>query len=376
MPVNFTLPKRARRVLRSLRQSFPSRTLAGRLSPGDGPAEFVDLDEILTAQLNELFPGANQGSVIFKGASAWEFLGPGSDNQVLTSGGAGADVAWEDAQGGILDLIGSGTGTGASQNITLSVSGLLPDQVAVFVNGIHFLSTEYTISGTTLTLTTNASGDSIEVYAIVPSSGGGGGGGSGSELDFGPPLITNFPNAFTAAGVTATPADVSGKGLHILHQDASGGNRAALITKLVPTAPWTITARVLRTPDAAMSGTNEYRVGLVAYNSGTGAFLTVYIGRANYHFQKWSALVLGTATTYGSPARAGAEVGPAVWLRMADDGAGNLSGQFSNDGVGFFNIGPVQSIAAQLGTITHIGFFTSIGQVGNMSALIPYYNEA
>lgn len=211
----------------------------------------------------------------------------------------------------------------------------------------------------------------------VPISGGGGGGG-GSELDFGPPLIANFPNTFTATGVTLTPSDVSGKGLHILINDSSGGNRAGLITKAVPTAPWEITTRLLRTPDGNLSSgsTNDFSIGLVAYNSSTGAFLTGYLGNAGYVFQRWSALVLGSATTFGTLSRSGgSEIGPAVWLRLADDGSDNLNAQFSNDGVTFYNIAAPQSITAQIGSITHIGFFFSIGKTGDMSALIPYYNQ-
>lgn len=59
------------------------------------------------------------------------------------------------------------TGTGASQGITLPYSN--PDEkgVFVYVNGIRYPTSEYSISGTTLTLTTNASGDSVEIIGIT-----------------------------------------------------------------------------------------------------------------------------------------------------------------------------------------------------------------
>lgn len=59
------------------------------------------------------------------------------------------------------------TGTGASQGITIPYAN--PNEVGVFVyvNGIRYETDEYSISGTTLTLTTNAAGDSIEVVGVT-----------------------------------------------------------------------------------------------------------------------------------------------------------------------------------------------------------------
>ena len=59
------------------------------------------------------------------------------------------------------------TGTGASQGITLPYSDVDENGVFVYVNGLRVETTEYSISGTTLTMTSNASGDSIEIIGIV-----------------------------------------------------------------------------------------------------------------------------------------------------------------------------------------------------------------
>jgi len=53
----------------------------------------------LTALLDALL-GSAQGTVAFRGAAAWEGLAPGSSGDVLTSGGAGADVSWGAGGGG------------------------------------------------------------------------------------------------------------------------------------------------------------------------------------------------------------------------------------------------------------------------------------
>lgn len=65
----------------------------------------------------------------------------------------------------------SASGTGASQNITLTEAVAVTD-VLVFVNGVYQRpTTDYTISGTTLTLTSYANGDPI--YIIKPSGAAG-----------------------------------------------------------------------------------------------------------------------------------------------------------------------------------------------------------
>lgn len=58
------------------------------------------------------------------------------------------------------------TGTGASQDITIPFAVTDEATVSVYVNGLRYETDQYSISGTTLTMTTNASGDSIEIVGI------------------------------------------------------------------------------------------------------------------------------------------------------------------------------------------------------------------
>ncbi len=52
-------------------------------------------------QINNLFDGApSQGDVIYFNGTKWKRLAAGTDGQVLTTGGAGADPAWEAAASG------------------------------------------------------------------------------------------------------------------------------------------------------------------------------------------------------------------------------------------------------------------------------------
>lgn len=59
------------------------------------------------------------------------------------------------------------TGTGASQNITIPYADPPESSVSVYVNGLRYQTSQYSISGTTLTVTTNGSGDSVEIVGIV-----------------------------------------------------------------------------------------------------------------------------------------------------------------------------------------------------------------
>ena len=93
----------------------------------------------------------------------------GNAGKVLAVNSAATNVEWVAIGGG--GWKATATGTGAAQNISIP-SGLAANNVLVFVNGIRYSTTEFTISGTTLTLTTNASGDAIEIIYAGGSGGG------------------------------------------------------------------------------------------------------------------------------------------------------------------------------------------------------------
>lgn len=92
------LPTRAQRVLRSIRQAIPSGVVLGRRSAGNGPAEFIPLDEITNAQLDAIT--ATHGSVLYRGAAAWTGLPPGTLGDFLQTQGVGADPLWAPAGAG------------------------------------------------------------------------------------------------------------------------------------------------------------------------------------------------------------------------------------------------------------------------------------
>lgn len=92
------LPVRSRRVLRNVRQSVPSGVVLGRRSQGFGPAEYIPLDEVTDAQLDAIT--ATRGSILYRGASGWVGLAPGTSGYHLRTNGAGADPTWEAVSAG------------------------------------------------------------------------------------------------------------------------------------------------------------------------------------------------------------------------------------------------------------------------------------
>lgn len=60
-------------------------------TPANHAVHSIDLDSAF---------GSTRGNVLFRGASGWVVLGPGNSGDVLTSGGAGADVSWLASGGG------------------------------------------------------------------------------------------------------------------------------------------------------------------------------------------------------------------------------------------------------------------------------------
>lgn len=64
-------------------------------SPGDSGlfASAVKLSDVLSAAIDAA-TASTRGGILYRGASGWALLAPGTAGQVLTSGGAGADPSW------------------------------------------------------------------------------------------------------------------------------------------------------------------------------------------------------------------------------------------------------------------------------------------
>ena len=83
---------RSQRVVRSVRGAIPPRSLVGNLSTSHRPAEFIPLAEITSAQLDLI--STVQGSILYRNATAWVALPPGTSGHFLKTLGAAANPLW------------------------------------------------------------------------------------------------------------------------------------------------------------------------------------------------------------------------------------------------------------------------------------------
>jgi hypothetical protein len=72
---------------------------AGDLLANTGTVAAVPAATSLTALIDDVL-GANQGNVLFRGATAWTVLAPGTSGQFLQTQGTGANPAWATVSGG------------------------------------------------------------------------------------------------------------------------------------------------------------------------------------------------------------------------------------------------------------------------------------
>ena len=130
--------------------------------------------------------------------------------------------------GGGTGFIVSATGTGSSQGITIPTTVTADSDVYVFINGIlQRPTTDYTISGTTLTITTNSSGDVIYISKPAGSTGATGAPGpSGSA----PTVVTK----------SATYTEATTTGEIVILADLVAGFTITLPTAVSNTAKFTI----------------------------------------------------------------------------------------------------------------------------------------
>lgn len=106
-----------------------TQRVLGRNTAGAGVTEEVTISQILD------WISSTQGAILYRGASAWAALGPGTSGQLLSTNGAAANPSWITASGTgtVTSVAVSASGTGISVSgspittagtITLSISAL------------------------------------------------------------------------------------------------------------------------------------------------------------------------------------------------------------------------------------------------------------
>ncbi|QPF87032.1 hypothetical protein IC762_12330 [Bradyrhizobium genosp. L] len=115
--------------------SIGNNTVLANTSGGSGVPAATSVSAVLDVV------GAVQGDVLYRGASSWSVLAPGTNGQVLTTGGASANPSWTTVTGtGTVTSVSAGTGidTGGSPITTtgsVSLAAIAGQRILANITG-------------------------------------------------------------------------------------------------------------------------------------------------------------------------------------------------------------------------------------------------
>lgn len=174
--------------------------------------------------------GSTQGNILYRGASAWQVLAPGTNGQVLTQGAS--TPAWGSAGTVSNVTITPGTGLAATGTCNITTTGTCAVALSAARQTLPTYQTLTSGSGATYTPT---SGNVLWIEVLYC---GGGGGGSG---------VSSTANTFTAGldgakttfnGVDAAPGKgATGTAIATLTPGAGGTGGAGSATRRAPGGP-------------------------------------------------------------------------------------------------------------------------------------------
>jgi trimeric autotransporter adhesin len=262
--------------------SISSNYILANATGSSNPPTGTTLSAILDGSIS-----AVQGTLLYRGASNWTALAPGTSGQILQSGGAGANPSWFTVTGtGSVTSIGVGTGLSSSTSNPITTVGTISLANTAVTAG------SYGSASTVGTFTVNAQGQLTAAASTNIAI-------SASQVTSGILAIAQGGTGISSLGTgvqTALGQSVTGSGGIVLATSptlvtptlgAASATSVAMTTGTISTAPSSGTDIVNKTyVDSVVSGNNyhaacEYAttadLGTVTYNngsSGVGATIT------------------------------------------------------------------------------------------------------
>jgi hypothetical protein len=152
-------------------------TIKARITGSTGAPEDATMTQVL-----DLTGGSAQGSILYRGASTWTALAPGTSGQLLQTQGAGANPAWAGLTVGT-----SAISNGSSGRVLYNNSGVL-GELGTTGSGNVVLATGANVVNLVLSGTLSASGGIGTSGQVLQSTGSGvqwaAGGGGGVSANF------------------------------------------------------------------------------------------------------------------------------------------------------------------------------------------------
>jgi len=132
----------------SLAPVATARLLANVSGSSAAPSE-TTVSAFLDATL-----GSSRGMILYRGASAWAALSPGTAGQVLTTGGASANPTWATGGGGSGDVVGPGSAVSGNVATYSGTTGKLIADGGASIADLKKQAIQVAVSDETTNLTT------------------------------------------------------------------------------------------------------------------------------------------------------------------------------------------------------------------------------
>jgi hypothetical protein len=358
-----------------VRLDAAAASTAGSLFIDDGEvlsnisgASATAIGNTVTALLDHVL-GSTQGDILYRGASTWATLAPGTSGKSLLTGGAGGNPSWAYPDAGT--LLGT---TLASNVVTSSLTAVGTIATGVWHGtkiGLAYGGTNADLSatgGTSQVLMQVTAGAAVTVAQLAASNLSNGTTGSGAVVLAGSPALTGSPTA-----PTQTPGDNSTKIATTAYVDATGTGTVSTVSVVTANGfagsvanPTTTPAITLTT---TITGILQGNGTAISAASTTGSGAVVLAGSPTLTSTPLAPTAAsGTNTTQIATTafvttavnNAIAGVNPAVAVQAATTAAANTSGFTYNNGVS--GIGASFTGAVNTAVVIDGYTFTALGQ--------------